>query len=286
MRFVLAAVAGAVLFAVSSMAAEAPTERLAPHRAVYDVTLDEASERSGITSLSGRMVYESRGAACDGFSVRFRFFQNVRTARREYSSDQRTSTFESGDGKRLEFVNRTFFNGIQEREVKGAAVRDENGVAVALEQPAERALELPPAMFPSQHLAAVLDAAANGRRIYVADVYDGSDDGDANMFASAAIGRPRPVGAGPAPEGADEGAPSEGRDKAIARLADLRSWPVSVAYFSGAPGASGERLPAYQVSFPLYENGVSGDLRMRYEDYFLRARLADLTYLDPPDCAN
>jgi hypothetical protein len=31
---------------------------LQAHRAVYDLTLNKASDRSGITGISGRMVYE------------------------------------------------------------------------------------------------------------------------------------------------------------------------------------------------------------------------------------
>ena len=249
-------------------------ERLVPHRAVYEVTLDEASERSGISGIKGRMVYESRGAACDGFSVRFRFFQNVRTPRREYSSDQRTTSFESGDGKRYEFVNRTFFNGSLEREVKGSAVRGDAGVAVALTQPDERAVELPAAIFPGEHMGRILEAAVKGRRVLATDVFDGSDEGDAVTATNAIIGRPR--------EPQTTGKASDGVGTA---LGGLTSWPVTVAYFEGAADASGERTPVYQVSFPLYENGVSGDLTMRYEDYTLKGELSALEYLDPPDCA-
>ena len=45
---------------------------LMQHRAVYDLVLARASERSGITGIDGRMVYELRGSACEGYAVRFR----------------------------------------------------------------------------------------------------------------------------------------------------------------------------------------------------------------------
>ena len=255
-------------------------ERLAPHRAVYDVTLEDASERSGITGIKGRMVYEMRGSVCDGFSTRFRFFQNVRTPRREYTSDQRTTTFEAADGSRYDFVNRTFFNGSEEKEVKGSAVREKESAAqeggeleVSLEQPDAAELTLPAAIFPAAHLAAIIDAASAGKRFLAADVFDGSDDGDALMATNAVIGR---VNSTDAPGGviAD----------AAAKLERLRSWPVNVAYFEGDADARGERLPVYQVAFPLYENGVSGNLSMSYDDYQLKAKLADLEYLDASDC--
>ena len=248
-------------------------ERLAPHRAVYDVTLEDASERSGITGIKGRMVYEMRGSMCDGFSTRFRFFQNVRTPRREYTSDQRTTTFEAADGSRYDFVNRTFFNGSEEKEVKGSATREEGELGISLEQPDAAELTLPGAIFPAAHLAAIIDAASAGKRFLAADVFDGSDDGDALMATNAVIGR------------ASSAAASEGLiANAAAKLQGLRSWPVNVAYFEGDADASGERLPVYQVAFPLYENGVSGNLSMSYDDYRLKAKLADLEYLDAPSC--
>ena len=248
---------------------------LAPHRAVYDVTLAEASERSGIGTIRGRMVYESRGSACEGISVRFRFFQNVRTPRREYTSDQRTTTFESADGRRFEFVTRTFFNGQKEREVKGSAVRGDNGVTIKLDPDVKGPIPGRPAVFPSAHLAAVIEAAKGGKRILALDVFDGSDDGDEVMATTAVIGR----------ENAADAA-TVANPAVAPKLDDLASWPVSIAYFSGRPDASGERLPVYQVSFALFENGVSGDLTMRYEDYTLKAQLKDLEYLKRGECAS
>ena len=276
MRSVPAFLAAFVLLATSVAPATAdPRTVLAPHRAVYDVTLDEASQRSGITAIKGRMVYESRGGACEGISVRFRFFQQVRTPRREYSSDQRTTTFETAAADRFDFVTRTFFNGSKEREVKGTATRDADGTVIELDPDVKGPISTVPAIFPSQHLAAVIEAAKAGKRIFAADVFDGSDDGDEVMSTTAIIGRPH------APDASVVANAVEAK-----KLANLRSWPVSIAYFSGRPSASGERLPVYQVSFALFENGVSGDLTMRYEDYTLKAAMKDLEYLDRPACAN
>jgi len=45
---------------------------LTPHRATYDLTLDQASGRSGIVAIKGRMAYEFTGAACEGYTVNLR----------------------------------------------------------------------------------------------------------------------------------------------------------------------------------------------------------------------
>ncbi|WP_032450615.1 EipB family protein, partial [Brucella pinnipedialis] len=68
MRFVriAAAASGATVFmwaGFAGAASAASAVRLVPHRAIYDLTLDRADEKSGISGLTGRMVYEFNGSA-------------------------------------------------------------------------------------------------------------------------------------------------------------------------------------------------------------------------------
>ena len=46
--------------------------KLTPHRAVYEVTLDDARSASGITGIDGRMVFEFSGSECDGYTLNMR----------------------------------------------------------------------------------------------------------------------------------------------------------------------------------------------------------------------
>ena len=46
--------------------------KLTPHRAVYEMTLDEARSASGITGIDGRMVFEFTGSECDGYTLNMR----------------------------------------------------------------------------------------------------------------------------------------------------------------------------------------------------------------------
>ena len=72
----------ASVFLLSSALSAAPAfaaPLLQPHRAVYDLALDKASDRSGITGLSGRMVYEFNGSPCEGYTVKFRFVTQIAT---------------------------------------------------------------------------------------------------------------------------------------------------------------------------------------------------------------
>jgi hypothetical protein len=101
--------------------AEAGTGMLATHRAVYDLTLKSASERSGITEMAGRMVYEFNGSACEGYTVSFRFVSEIATGDDTRVTDQQTTTFEDVRDRTFRFVTRSFVNQQLDRETRGAA---------------------------------------------------------------------------------------------------------------------------------------------------------------------
>ncbi|MEM9677198.1 MAG: DUF1849 family protein, partial [Pseudomonadota bacterium] len=86
---------GAATVLIAPIAHASAIDALKPHRAVYDVKLEKASDRSGIRAMDGRIVYEIKGSRCEGFAVRFRFLTRVRSARKTFTSDQRNATFES-----------------------------------------------------------------------------------------------------------------------------------------------------------------------------------------------
>ena len=48
-------------------------EQLAPHRAVYEITLADTRGGTGVTELTGRMVYELTGSTCQGYTQNMRF---------------------------------------------------------------------------------------------------------------------------------------------------------------------------------------------------------------------
>ncbi len=248
---------------------------LRPHRAVYDLSLVDTSDRSGITDISGRIVYEMKGSVCEGFAVRFRFLTNVQAGRREFTNDQRATTFEAGDSSSFNFVTQSYLNGQLEDDVRGQAERGGAGLEIELSQPDEVTLELDDAMFQSEHVAMLIDAARNGETVATAKVYDGSDQGDQLMDTTAIIGKMRTLG--PKLDGES--------DEVVDALRGEQAWPVSVSYFTTDDMAgSGEKLPVYQVSFLMLADGVSRDLTMRYEDYSLKGALTDVEYLDAEPC--
>ena len=247
---------------------------LVPHRAVYDLELKEATERSGIQSMNGRIVYELTGNACEGMAVRYRFVTNIATAESAYQSDQQTTTFETPDGKEFTFLTKTFVDSVPHKTVRGTAKRTGDGLNVALTQPIEQQIDLPDAIFISTHMAALIESARNDERFVRHQVFDGSEDADEVVTGSSVIGEAKNY---------DEVMEGENAD-AVAVLDGMAAWPVTVSYFDLGGDASAERLPVYEASFLLYPNGISRKLTMRYEEYSLSGHLTGLELLDVGDC--
>jgi hypothetical protein len=243
---------------------------LAPHRAVYDLQLDQASDRSGITGLYGRMVYEFNGSPCDGYTVNFRFVTRIDTDEVSRVTDQQTTTYEDLEAGTFRFVTRSYVDEQLDTEISGSASGDADGVRVAIDKPEARTFDLTAGLFPTDHMIELIDKAKAGERFYESRIYDGSEDGDKVMLTTTVIGAPQ------TPEGDDAEAAEAGS------FADDRFWPVSIAYFEDA--SVGDELPTYRISFKLYENGLTRDLAMDYGDFTLTGTLSELEMYDPVAC--
>jgi hypothetical protein len=260
--------------ATIALAQTAPPLRniIAPHRAIYDITLARTDDGSGVSSAAGRMVFEITGSACDGYTMRQRMVVNIGDEEGNLGKlDFRIATFESGDGDVYNFDTRTTVNEEIVEAVEGEARRLGADIEVKLTQPLEKTVVLDGnTLFPSQYMQAIIDAALADRNFLSVDIYEGAGTGEATDAAAAIIG----------------GALRSDQEGPLTR--GIRHWPVSVGYFDeeGTDSAhQGEELPTYQMSFTLYENGVTNDLIMDYGDYALAGSLEQIEPLGRPDCA-
>lgn len=268
--FTTAAVAAAS--GIGLTVAPAAATALAPHRAVYDLALDQASDRSGITGLSGRMVYEFNGSACDGYTVTFRFVTRIDTSDSSRVTDQQTTTFEEGGGESFTFLTRSYVDQALDTELRGTARLAGDDTVVALERPERKEMKLDRSRFPTQHLIELLSRAEAGETFYETTIFDGSEDADKVMSTTVIIGR--------------ETAPNAGDPEAtaLATLDDDAYRPVDIAYFDlDDDEPTGEELPVYRISFKLHESGVTRDLVMDYGDFSMTGRLVDLAMFEPAE---
>ena len=124
--------------------------------------LSDASDSSGITGISGRMVYEFKGSACEGYTVRFRYVTQSDTREASQITDQQTTTFEDADGKSFSFVTKSFTDQNLDKELRGNATREPQGVKIQIDKPETKSFELRPTQFPTQHLVDLINRAKTG----------------------------------------------------------------------------------------------------------------------------
>jgi hypothetical protein len=267
MRCYMAAAAGFVsLLAASAPSSGAPdTISLTPHRAVYDLALAKGGGSRNMEGARGRIAFEFTGDACEGYALNYRqvtVLDSSETGAR--TSDLRTTTFESGDGKSLRFKTDSQMEGTKRSNVDGEADLQPGRLAIRLRQPKRETFSVPgDPLFPTAHMKRLIVAARAGETTLTVKMFDGSDDGRKVYDTLAVIGRRIEPGAG-------EGLEAASRQDGLMRLP---RWPVTLSYF--APG-DGERTPIYTIGFELYENGVSRALRLDYGDFALTGDLQNL----------
>jgi hypothetical protein len=262
-------VTSAALFFVTAAAMSAGVSNaranvLVPHRAVYDLELKDSSERSGISSMYGRMVYEFNGSACDGYTVSFRFVTKVDTGEDVRLTDQQTTTFEDLKNGNFRFLTRSFTDEKLDKEVRGLAHDVKEGVKVDLTAPDARKVDLAHSLFPTEHMLEIIDRAKRGDKIFESRIFDGSDSGDKTLVTTTL------VGAQHVPAASDE-------DSDIGKAGTMAGkpfWPVTISYFND--DATADALPIYRMAFKLYDNGITRDLTMDYGDFVLSGKLANL----------
>ncbi|MCP4314518.1 MAG: cell envelope integrity EipB family protein [Hyphomicrobiales bacterium] len=257
-----------LVFAGQSFAGVA--EALIPHRAVYDLELQDASERSGIESMYGRMVYEFNGSACSGYTVGFRFVTQLDTGGAVRLTDQQTTTYENLEEGTFRFLTKSYVNEKLDVEVRGSAKAESDGTAVDLTTPKRAQLTLDHAQFPTAQMISLIEKAKNGERFFQSHLYDGSEEGSKVMLTTSVVGSPKIAG--------DE----ENELAATGDFAEMPTWPVTIAYFDETKNEDG--TPVYRISFELYENGITRDLIMDYGEFALKGTLASLETFEGEGC--
>jgi hypothetical protein len=250
---------------------------LAPHRAVYDLTLTSARSGTGVVSVAGRLVYDLTGSPCEGYTQNTRLVtQLAQQSGNTILSDLRSSTWEDGAGKRFRFESTQYRDEKASESTSGDAVRQGGSgeIKVEITKPDKRSLFLPAsAYFPVQHTIALIQAARAGKASLRADLYDGTEKGEKVYDTVTALGRLQAPGANrklPSIANAD-------------RLDGVKSWPVSIAFFEGRSERT-DALPSYEIAFWMFENGVSRKLNIDYGDFALQGHLKDLVFHEPSKC--
>lgn len=241
---------------------------LAPHRAIYDLKLSKSSGSRGIQAVQGRIVYDFSGNACDGYELNFRQVSELDSGEGKVAlSDLRSTTWEDEAAKNFRFNSENLLNDKVTDAVDGHAERNSANVKVTLKKPKDKSFTVPvDAVFPTDHMRRIVEAARAGKSILDFPVYDGSESGEKLYNTLTVIGRAIDPVAKPV---TDVGAK-------IPALAHMRRWPATISYFekkSEQAEHTGEQTPVYAISFELYENGISRALILDYNDFTISGEL-------------
>ncbi|HEY8129567.1 MAG TPA: DUF1849 family protein, partial [Hyphomicrobium sp.] len=186
--------ATAIDSAAADSAAVVDLAPFAPHRAVYELSMGDSTAGSGVTGVTGRMVYELKGSACDGYTQNMRFV-TVMTNQEgtETLSDLRNSSWEEADAKKLTFSSTQYQNDQLADSSQGDAARSKGAtpvVGVDLVKPAKKRVSLPTDIyFPMQHASTLVQAAKSGVKMFAANLYDGSEQGEKYYLTNTVIGK-------------------------------------------------------------------------------------------------
>ena len=159
------AVSGLLIFAPAAQPAQAAVE-IAPHRAIYKMSLASARSSSTVADVRGRMLFEWADA-CDGWTIEQRF--QLRFLYSEGDQVEMTTnyaTWEAKDGRTYRFNVRKLVNGEVDEELRGSAESPagRSGVAHYM-KPELQEIELPDGtLFPTMHTIELLRHAMTGER--------------------------------------------------------------------------------------------------------------------------
>jgi hypothetical protein len=249
--------------------------RLQPHVAVYDLTLKQAAQRTGLVKVSGRLALELLGSDCEDWTINFRmvsrFFTDEDTVK---LLDTQSSTLESADGNTINVTQRHFVDGKLDNESRVTATIGKGPVYGRIEMSDDQQAELANgAIFPVGHQKKIIRAALAGQVRDESTVFDGTE-GTKTYTAISFLGAKREPGRQVTPLKTGD----------AAKLTAINAWPVNISYYDVAQGEQGEGTPTHEVDFEMYENGVVGNMVIDYGDYSLNAVLSKLEYRTAPDC--
>ncbi|MDO8287948.1 MAG: DUF1849 family protein [Parvibaculum sp.] len=250
-----------------------------PHRAVYDLSLDQASSAGGVASLEGRMVLEWRGGpSCDGYTSEQRVVTRTTDDMGQLSvSDVRLSAWESVDGNEFRFDRTEYTDGVLGAQEFGKAKRADGKVILELEY--GDPIELPGDLqFPNAFNTGLSKAISRGQPSYVNLLFDGAQKYATNVTAFIAKGEQMPGDAGNIQiKNASEGV----------TLAQMKVRTVHVSYFDmnpEEPTDTADTSPSFEMDYTAFPNGVMGTLKLIYQDASIKGTLQDVEYFKPGSC--
>jgi len=245
---------------------------LAAHRVVYKISLK--SSRAGndsVTDAKGAMLYRFADV-CDAWIVETNIFLKLTYA--DGGDVDITWSFasqEAKDGLSYRFRMRHAPGQDAVETLKGKATLGlaGGGSAKFTDQDAKlTTVKLPPGtLFPTRHLARVIEAGRGGTAFVADMLFDGSSL-DNPYRVTASIGRAQSA-AGSSPLFKDAG------------IEDASAWPVRLAFF---PIKSKEATPEFELGVDYRADGLAAHITQDFGNFTLDMTPGEIEVLARPEC--
>lgn len=286
-RFSPVAVRLSVALALAPVGAMVPLAahavEIAPHQAIYEMSLGDIQVGTEVNDVSGRMLFRWSDV-CEGWEIEQRYvLEFTYSEGASISISSAYETWEAKDGSAFNFNYQTKNNGQLDENIQGVASLPgggEAGAARYTSPDAESQILPAETFFPSAHTAELIALAQKGTRFFSAWMFDGTDVQTA-VELSAVIGHPIPPDSADGKAEGDAGTLDADAQSVRDALRDVRSWPVHLAFF---PVDTQIAEPESEMSMRVYENGIVDELVIDYGDFQIDGRLATLELLTGGGC--
>ena len=232
----------------------AASASLIAHKAMYALTLDHANN-DDIVGAHGTMSYEVTDA-CDAWIVHQQLRLIVTNADGQtIDMDSDYATWEAKDGLKFRFHMR------QTTDTAVTSATDGEATLTRVGGPGEAHYTLPekktvslPAgtVFPMAQTAALIAAAADGKRFLALPLFDGTDENGAEDSFTILLDRRKPT-------------PTH-----WPALSALPSTRANISFFDHDPRAM---TPSFQVNVRYWKDGVADGMRMDFGDFVMKGHM-------------
>jgi len=244
---------------------DGPDITLDSYEAVYRLSLARGNIASGVLGYDGLLMISWSGD-CEGYTSSQRIAADISTiAGGQVLNEISSTAWETRDLTQFRFGSITKINGDVTEDSRGNVERATPTASseVKFDKPDKKSVALTgQVLFPTQYTIAAIRAAKSGRRVFTADLYDGSLEHIPYQAITVFGSMVEP--------------PAEGDESTPEMLRSQSYWPAQVGYHSKEMS---EGIPEFEVSMRFYENGVATHLVLDYGDFALNGELLALNAL-------
>lgn len=254
----------------------APAAAIQPHRALYEVSLSSVKSGGQLIDIRGKMFFEWK-KTCESWTTDHKsslVYEYADGTSSRINSD--FASYETLDGKNLNFSSRRENNGVPFEEFRGHASLQANADGDAtFSIPGNVNFKLPKnTFFPMQHTYEILKRARAGEKFFNASLFDGSDDQgpqQVNVFIGAAAD---PLNGLKLTKQIDK------------NLLNSPAHNMRLAFFPSEDGADSPEAGAaeYEMDLIALDNGVVSDIEIIYDTFTITQKLVALEKIDMPAC--